>query len=100
MDLRADGSFALTHYPTWGEAFSATNGQVIGFVSTTGRWGCARIGTVSNGWTGKKFWGVVFSESGHNLESLALPREAPAYGLIFTYGDPDTGAVMIFERKQ
>lgn len=100
LDLRADGSFALTNYPTWSEAFSATNGHFVGLISTTGRWSCATVGTVSDGRTSKEHWGVVFSESGQKLESLSLTGQAPLYGLILTYGDPDAGTVIIFERKK
>lgn len=100
LDLRANGSFALTNYPTWSEAFSATNGQLVGLISTTGRWSCATVGTVSDGRTSKEHWGVVFSESGQKLESLSLTGQAPPYGLIMTHGDPDAGTVMIFKRTK
>jgi hypothetical protein len=100
LDLQPDGSFRLTHYPIWSEAFSATSGQFIATISTTGRWSCATVDVVSDGRTSKDHWGVVFSDAPRKLESLDLTGQSPSYGLMLTYGDPDSGTVMIFERKK
>lgn len=100
LELRGDGSFSVTNYPTWTEAFSPTNGQFVASISTTGRWSCDPVGTVSDGTTSQSYWGVRFSDASPQLDSLALTGKNPPYGLIMTYGDPDSGTVMIFDKKK
>jgi hypothetical protein len=100
LDLHEDGTFNITNYPTWTEAFSPTNGQFVAFVSTAGHWSCDTVGTVSDGNTSQSYWGVRFSDADSKLDSLALTGKAAPYGLIMTYGDPDSGTVMIFEKKK
>jgi hypothetical protein len=100
LELRGDGTFSVTNYPTWTEAFSPTSGLFVAFISTTGRWSCDTVGTVSDGRTSQSYWGVRFSDADTQLDSLALTGKTPPYGLIMTYGDPDSGTVMIFEKRK
>lgn len=100
LDLHLDGTFSITNYPTWTEAFSPTNSQFVEFLATTGRWSCDTVGSVSDGNTSKRYWGVVFSDAESKIDSLALTGKAAPYGLIMTHGDPDSGTVMIFEKKK
>ena len=100
LELRGDGTFNVTNYPTWTEAFSPTNGQFVASITTTGRWTCDTVGTVSDGTTSQSYWGVRFSDADTQFDSLALTGKTAPYGLIMTYGDPDSGAVMIFEKKK
>lgn len=100
LDLESDGSFTLTDYPTWTEPFSPTNGQFLAVISTTGRWSCDTVGTVSDGRRSQSHWGIRFVDTNSKIESLALTGKAPPYGLIMTYGDPDSGQVMILEKKK
>lgn len=100
LELRGDGMFSVTNYPTWTEAFSPTNGQFVAAISTGGRWSCDTVGTVSDGRTSRSHWGVRFSDASTQLSSLSLTGKAPPYGLIMTYGDPDSGTVMVFEKRK
>lgn len=100
LELRSDGTFSATNYPTWTDGFSPGSGQFVAAISTAGRWSSETVGTVSDGRTSQKYWGVRFAEANVELDSLALTGKVPPYGLIMTYGDPDSGTVMIFERKK
>ena len=100
LDLRGDGTFIVTNYPTWTDAFSSSNGQFVASVSTMGRWSCDTVGTVSDGNTSQGYWGIRFSDADAQLDSLALTGKTTPYGLIMTYGDPDSGTVMIFEKRK
>lgn len=100
LDLHQDGTFNITNYPTWTEAFSPANGQFVALISATGRWSCETTGSVSDGRTSKDHWGVVFSDADQKLHALDLTGQTPPYGLIMTYGDGDAGTVMIFEKKK
>ena len=90
FNLRADGSFAVTNYPTW------TNGQVESFISTTGHWHCATVGFVHSH---QDVWGIRFDDTDRRIDLLSFTGKAAPYGLLMTYGDPDENAVMIFEKK-
>ncbi|MBE0545747.1 MAG: hypothetical protein IH623_30825 [Verrucomicrobia bacterium] len=100
LDLRLDGSCRVTNYPTWTDAFSVTNGQFVAFVSTTGRWQSDMVGTVSDGRNSQSYWGIRFSNTDSNIASPALTGKTAPYGLIMTYGDPDSGSVMIFKKQK
>ena len=99
LDLRPDGSFAVTNYPQWSSDPHPTP-HVVAFVSTTGRWHSQSLGTVYVGQQGQPFWGVVFSDSDTRIDSLALRGKVSPYGLMMTYGDGDDGTVMMFDRKK
>ncbi|MCO5045269.1 MAG: hypothetical protein J5I99_10760 [Verrucomicrobia bacterium] len=99
LELRGDGTFSIMNYPTWSEAFSPTNGQLVASISATGRWSCDTVGVVSDGRKSQRYWGVQFSDADTQLDPLTLTGKTPPYGLIMTYGDPDSGTVMIFEKK-
>jgi hypothetical protein len=90
LELRADGSFAVTNYPTW------TNSQLEGFISATGHWRCATVGSVHDNQT---VWGIRFADTDRRMDLLSFTGKAAPYGLLMTYGDPDENAVMIFEKK-
>jgi hypothetical protein len=89
LDLRADGSFTVTNYPTW------TNGQLESFISTTGHWRCATVGSVYD----KTVWGIRFADTDRRMEILSFTGKAAPYGLLMTYDDPDQNTVMNFEKK-
>ncbi|MDA0657688.1 MAG: hypothetical protein O2931_03500 [Planctomycetota bacterium] len=97
LELRADGTFGATNYPTWTEEFSPNEVQLVACISAAGRWSCDTVGSVSDGTTSQSVWGVCFSNASTHLDSLALTGNCLPYGLIMTYGDPDSGSVMIFE---
>jgi hypothetical protein len=100
FDLRSDGTFSVTNYPTWSYAFSDGSGKFVAFVSGAGHWSCDTVGTVSDGSTSQSYWGVRFTDCNTNIDdALAFTGKAPPYGLIMTYGDPDSGTVMIFKKK-
>ena len=94
LDLLANNSFSVTNYPSW------TNGQLASFISTTGKWSCNVVGTVSGTNGGLGNWGVVFSGADSEVDSLALTGKGAPYGLIMTYGDPDSGTVMVFAKQK
>ena len=100
LDLLGNGTFSVTNCPTWMKVPSPKNGQFVASISTTGRWSCNTVGTVSIGDTSQPYWGVQFSDADTQLASLALTGKTAPHGLIMTYGDPDSGTVMIFEKKK
>ena len=99
LELHGDGTFSATNYPTWSEAFSPGAGKFVTAINTSGRWSLDTVGTVSNGGKSQSHWGIRFSDASKPMDSLALTGKTAPYGLIMTYGDPDSGTVMILEKK-
>ena len=71
LELRSDGSFTATNYPRWASASSATL-RIAEFISTSGRWRCDTVGMI---YDGQQCWGVVFSDTDIDIDSLALRRK-------------------------
>lgn len=99
--LHEDGRFVATNYPTWKPTFTDGSGQFAEFLSSTGRWSCQTVGTVSDGSGSRSTWGIRVDATDRRLKSdhFTLTGSEPPYGLIMTYGDPDAGTVLIFRRR-
>lgn len=90
IDLAPDGTATLSNFPLWLEG-GISSYKLDRFLSGSGRWEVGTVGVLSEG---DDVWGIRFSE----INSASLTGDQPPYGLIFTYGDPDSGDVMIFEK--
>lgn len=89
IELKPDGTATLSNFPLWLEL--GMSYKFDRFLSGTDRWQVERVGLLSSG---DDIWGIGFSQ----ITSASLTGDQPPYGLIFTYGDPDSGDVMIFEK--
>lgn len=97
IEISTTGTFTTTNFPAW-SAIIRTGYRPNKLLSVTGRWKIARVGSISNGGNNiKSVWGIHFSR---DIDPANLTGDTPPYGLIFTYGDPDSGDVMIFERTE
>jgi len=101
LNLKPDGTFSVTNYPTWTDPHSPTSHQFVAFLSTTGRWSFDWIGGFTQDTTNYKIWGVRFEAADSKVRQMAITGKAPAYdGLVMTYGDPDSYRTMLFDRKK
>ncbi len=102
IELHADGTFTASDFPHWRTAKGAY--EFDEFQAITGKWEIGRVGGVSNGVDQvKDAWGIYIRDTIPDQGSTFYTNftgNKPPYGLIFTYGDPDSGAVMIFEKAQ
>ena len=88
LEFLSDGRFQATNYPVW------INDQRATFVSATGHWQLAKVGTDH----GRTTWGIRFLEEIPNIDMFEFVGELPV-GLMAIHGDFDEGAVMIFKKK-
>jgi hypothetical protein len=73
--------------------------QDNGIINKTGKWNIETVGGIANGSGGvDNVWGIALTSMPENLQHIGFMGEKPPYKLIVTYGDPDTGAVMIFRK--
>jgi hypothetical protein len=94
IQLFSDGTFSADDFPIWQE--TNTGAYVFDELdSADGNWSIEVVGGVSsNHGDLKPVWGISFSGA---IISAGLTGNQSPYGLIFTFGDPDSGRVMIFE---
>jgi len=94
--LNRDGAFQMKNVPDLTDR-QACRGKKL--ITASGKWTIETVGSIDNGWGDpKSAWGLALTGDTGNLSIGFMGDEAP-YKLIFTYGDPDEGAVMIFSRK-
>ncbi len=85
LDLNPDGTFGVTNYVNSGQS---------DFLSTTGRWKCAIVGSTE----GHDMWGVRF-DSQPRIEDACLSGKQAPYRVVMIFGDPDSDETMIFEKR-
>ena len=97
IELRADGTFKATSVPPWGVGEPGTNFYAT-FQSGTGKWLKSPMGTVNGS---RHIWGVYLQTAGDELEldAPAFTGDEPPYGLMFTFGDPDSGHALLLKRR-
>ena len=89
-----DGSFSVTNYP---QSSDTTFGS---FLSATGTWRIATVGTSYGYSTNPKDWGFRFEGSGRNMDPAAFAGPQQPYGLLTILGDPDSNQTLRFKRKE
>lgn len=97
IELLDDGTYTVTNFPLWKE-IGATEYEFKSLLTMTGTWQIEAVGTVSNSAESTTAWGIVFEPALDDSVANLMNNEPP-HGLIFTYGDPDSGDVMIFEKE-
>jgi hypothetical protein len=94
LDVLADGSFSVTNYP------QSAGGSFISFLSGTGSWEIATVGTsYGYGPDPKDCWGFRFRGSDVRIDPTAFTGPEAPYGLLTILGDPDTNQKMRFKKK-
>lgn len=94
IELYEDSTYQVVNFPDWMN--TDEQDSVPELVTTSGTWYIDKVGSIYHGNDDSEdAWGIRFSE----ISSAHLTNDQPPYGLIFTYGDPDAGEVMIYELK-
>jgi hypothetical protein len=94
IELLPNNTFEAHDFPVWQESV-AGGYEFDQLISTNGNWVIQEVGGVSTGGDDiKPVWGLNFS--GIIISASFTGNQSP-YSLIFTFGDPDNGNVMIFE---
>lgn len=99
LELFADGTFKGTNIPP----FSNENPGVAYFsslVTVTGAWQITTTGSVDNGFSLKKVYGIAFKSGSIELAQPTFSGKKSPYGLIYTLSDPDAGEALLFERTK
>lgn len=69
-------------------------------ISLTGSWTIGTIGTIDFGSGGlKKHWGLILDSAPDELKYAGLMGKEKPTGVMFTFGDPDSGEVIMLKKK-
>ena len=95
--IKPNGEFETKNIPYF-KGFPPTYN---GLISKKGKWikdvlGVVDIGKKKN----LKHWGIHLIEMPTELKGAGLTNKKYPYDLIFTFGDPDQGEVMIFKKEK
>lgn len=94
--LKPDGTYQANDIPN---VFGGANAETHKYISATGKWKIETIGSVGNGWGhAKSHWGITLTSIDESLTSIGFMGDKTPYKLIVTFGDPDLGEVMIFQK--
>jgi hypothetical protein len=100
IELRDDGTFMATNVPSR-DSDPGDEDFFHSLVDCSGTWKIDTIGSIANGdHPPKQQWGVEFEGERSNTKNLGLTGSSAPYGLIMTFGDPDAGKVIVFERAK
>jgi hypothetical protein len=97
VELRADGTFTAINVPPW-KLGDPDVAFVSSFHSGEGKWDKSIMGTLDPG--SKKIWGIYLRTGDSQFHPADFTGDKPPYGLIFTFGDPDSGNAILLKRTK
>jgi hypothetical protein len=66
----------------------------------TGTWAIEKVGTIDFGSGGlKDYWGLILDSAPDELRYAGLIGAEKPTGIMFTFGDPDSGEVIMLKKK-
>ena len=98
--IKADKTYKIKEIPFFRVSATGENNYMNG-VTRKGEWTLETIGSVDYGSSEiKKHWGILLDSAPEKINSTGLLGKNKADGIIFRYGDPDEGSVMIFRKEK
>jgi len=98
--LSADGSFRVDNFPTWIE-YEPYRYRFGGFVIAKGTWSLVIVGRMDDGKNGVlEHWGIKLNGLNSAENQPTLLNRANNFEIAFIFGDPDSGEIILFEKKQ
>lgn len=91
IKINDDGTYVVANFPKWQEIGKYKLDKLL---SDAGFWKISIVGGNSY----ESDWGIRFSNS--QIPPACLTDDGDSSGLLFTYGDPDSGDVMIFKKTK
>ncbi|MFC6999417.1 hypothetical protein [Rufibacter roseus] len=98
--IKADKTYEIKEIPFFRVSATGEYNYLNG-VTRKGEWTLETVGSVDYGSRGiKKHWGILLDSAPDEMNYAGLLGENKANGIIFNYGDPDEGTVMIFRKEK
>lgn len=96
IEINSNETYKVVNLPVF-ETFDPT---FIRLVTQTGKWKISTAGSIGDGNGNlKKHWVVYLLGLPSDVQNAGLMNNESPYGIIFGFGDPDSGQVMIFKKE-
>jgi hypothetical protein len=96
IEILQDGKYKVENLPY----FKGFDPIFSGLITTEGTWDKTIVGGIGDGNGNiKKHWGMRLNGLQIEIQNAGLMNKNSPYKIIFGFGDPDAGDVMIFKRK-
>lgn len=95
IELAEDGKFITSYLPT----FHGLEPQFEGLKSDSGVWELSVVGSIQSKKDPKDHWGLELKGLDIDMKNPGLISNRKPYQIIFGFGDPDAGLVMVFARN-
>ena len=97
--IKPNGTFEIRRLPVFKKKGIAEY-KFERAVFRSGKWSLETLGSIDNGWGNvDRHWGLVLDSVPEELKYAGFLGRDKVNGIIFGYGDPDAGNVMIFNKK-
>lgn len=97
--LNLDGSFRTRDFPAWLE-YEAYKYKFNGFIASKGNWSLVVGGYMDDGKGGiVEHWGIKFEGLDSAENQPILIKRTSDFEILFIYGDPDSGEVVLFKKE-
>ncbi|WP_196889828.1 hypothetical protein [Aureivirga sp. CE67] len=94
--IKSNNEFEIKNIPY----FKGFPPKYSGLISEKGKWQKDVLGAIDVGEKENlEHWGIHFIEMRKELKGAGLMNKKDPYDLVFTFGDPDQGEVMIFKKE-
>ncbi|MFH2142870.1 MAG: hypothetical protein ABIJ97_10630 [Bacteroidota bacterium] len=96
IEIFEDGKYKADNLPYFYSLVPVYSGLITG----EGTWEKSVVGLVGNG-TNKldDHWGLILNGLPQDLQNAGFMNKKPPFKIIFGFGDPDAGKVMIFKKQ-
>jgi hypothetical protein len=97
--INTDKTYKIMGLPTFKE-IGPLEYKYNGQISFSGKWTIGTVGSISSG-NGdyEKHWGLYLDSAPEELRNAGLLGKEKPTGMIFGFGDPDSGEVLILNKK-
>jgi hypothetical protein len=96
--INSDGTFEIVKLPALDTVKPRTYKWVL--TSPSGTWTIETIETIDFGAGGlKQHWGLILDSAPEELKYAGLMGKEKPIGIMFTFGDPDSGEVVMLKKK-
>ncbi len=96
IEIKKNGTYLVVNFPV----FENWNPTYTGVITNSGKWNKTTVGSTSDGMGElKSIWGINLNGLPEESQNAILMNKMPPHDILFGFGDPDEGNVMIFKKE-
>ena len=96
IEIKKDGTYQVVNFPV----FENWDPIYTGLITNSGKWNKTTVSSTSDGMGElKSIWGLNLNGLPKESKNAILMNKKRPHDLLFGFGDPDEGNVMIFKKE-